>query len=237
LQDIYRALGHQGVWHFPVINNGVCCGVVNRSRLLDALQARILGGAQENSAECSQSGQPAHFMERALHIHRIIGMGDLDMATPLPVWQLMDPAPYMLLGQMTAARFYPLYTKMGINAACIVNKDGEFCGILSRRDLIMATRHDHGEHVQKHGLDGGSNDGGGELQRRPSRHLSHGSHALTPGDVRIDLEAPSGGNISNEDGSRIGRPGSQQQPSIRRPSSGAQARGLLNRCMLRIFHV
>merc|ERR1711953_717928 len=45
---------------------------------------------------------------------------------------VMDPAPFMLLENMPVSSFYPLFTKVGIRAACVVTKGGEFCGLISR---------------------------------------------------------------------------------------------------------
>merc|ERR1719356_1576883 len=59
----------------------------------------------------------------------------------LPVHRLMDSAPYTLLEEMPAPRLYPLFTRTGTSAACVVSRRGEFRGLLSRVNLISAASH------------------------------------------------------------------------------------------------
>lgn len=67
---------------------------------------------------------------------------DMHAAPPkeslVPVHRLMDSAPYTLLEEMPAPRFYPLFTRTGTSAACVVSSRGEFRGLLSRVNLISA---------------------------------------------------------------------------------------------------
>jgi CBS domain-containing protein len=231
LQDLQRALCQQGVVNFPVLNDGVCCGFVTRSRLLEALQAQILGPDGDAAESTGGAVQAGHVMERALNIHRIMGMGEVDMSTPIPVWQLMDPAPYTLLGEMPAARFYPLFTKMGATAACIVSKEGAFCGILSRRDLIMATSHD-ARHIGGHGH--GAHGGHGNGARGHGAHRSPSHGALAPNDVLVQMEGGADLYDDDEEGRRPARGyrAGGEHGAVPAAATAAPARGSLSRCCM-----
>eukprot|EP00747_Dinoflagellata_sp_TGD_P031649 gnl/TRDRNA2_/TRDRNA2_135451_c2_seq1.p1 gnl/TRDRNA2_/TRDRNA2_135451_c2~~gnl/TRDRNA2_/TRDRNA2_135451_c2_seq1.p1 ORF type:complete len:164 (+),score=25.61 gnl/TRDRNA2_/TRDRNA2_135451_c2_seq1:154-645(+) len=58
----------------------------------------------------------------------------------LPLTQIMDPAPHMVVEEMPAPRLYPLFARAGTNAACVVTRRGEFRGLLSRSNLISAAK-------------------------------------------------------------------------------------------------
>eukprot|EP00812_Abedinium_dasypus_P007451 NODE_1948_length_1029_cov_171.668378.p1 GENE.NODE_1948_length_1029_cov_171.668378~~NODE_1948_length_1029_cov_171.668378.p1 ORF type:complete len:222 (+),score=53.75 NODE_1948_length_1029_cov_171.668378:3-668(+) len=66
----------------------------------------------------------------------------------LPLHRFMDPAPYTLVEDMPALRFYPLFAKSGITAVAVVSRAGVFRGILSRFHLLSSESVEHGAPVE-----------------------------------------------------------------------------------------
>lgn len=157
IDAVQRALERREVMHFPVIADGVCIGLLSRARLEAAMRAR---GASLQKAEatprlpeepdevgddidveafvqelCALKG---HSDEQSFHIG-----GDRAAVAPvhestLLVYRLMDPSPYTLLEEMPVPRLYPLFTRTGATAACVISRQGEFRGVLSRVNLLSA---------------------------------------------------------------------------------------------------
>lgn len=61
----------------------------------------------------------------------------------VPVHRIMDRAPYTILEDMPAPRFYPLFVKAGVTAAAVIAESGEFIGVMRRANLISQSRDVH----------------------------------------------------------------------------------------------
>jgi len=163
LETVRKALERWEIEHFPVISDGVCIGLTSRTRLeaamrvrgaflaKDATTPRVL---EENLEPASLSdlpmGSPLGSDEDAdaeefvnefctptaslANIDNALSIIEQDLA----VQRLMDPSPYILMEEMPAFRVYPLFTRTGTSAACVVSRQGEFRGLLSRVNLMAA---------------------------------------------------------------------------------------------------
>mmetsp|Transcript_106366 Transcript_106366/g.317926 ORF Transcript_106366/g.317926 Transcript_106366/m.317926 type:complete len:94 (+) Transcript_106366:2-283(+) len=73
---------------------------------------------------------------------------------------------------MPAARLYPLFTRLGIRAVCVISLEGRFCGVISRDGLIAHIQSLHGH----------------STSRRPSAAKLDTSHGPSGREVLSDLE-------------------------------------------------
>lgn len=55
----------------------------------------------------------------------------------------MDASPYVLLCNTPAPRVYPLFARLGVSAACVVDSRGEFHSVLTREMVIEKSVHAH----------------------------------------------------------------------------------------------
>eukprot|EP00929_Paragymnodinium_shiwhaense_P056309 TRINITY_DN28183_c0_g1_i1.p1 TRINITY_DN28183_c0_g1~~TRINITY_DN28183_c0_g1_i1.p1 ORF type:complete len:1124 (+),score=262.55 TRINITY_DN28183_c0_g1_i1:442-3372(+) len=155
VEEIETALEAGPFVHFPIIEDRRCIGTTTRSRLESAVRAQRSRFMSHTSAAPSQTLGAFGSMAQ---LDKDIGMDKLIykycrqptsalLTSPgsfqLPLKHLMDAAPYTLLANMPVPRLYTLFTKSGIQAACVVNIRGEFLGILDRSTLIFHThRHE-----------------------------------------------------------------------------------------------
>lgn len=143
-QQVQLALGCRDVQgqmlvDFPVLDaQGNCVGLTNRTRLEAALKAH-----NQPVRISSSSLQMMRKLENTLWFSKSTS-SDADTLEcgghPISVHRIMDPAPYLVLEEMPAPRYYPLFVKAGVTAACVVSRSGEFIGILSRVHLISAQK-------------------------------------------------------------------------------------------------
>jgi len=115
----------------------------------------------------------------------------------IPVYRFMDPAPYTLLEDMPAPRFYPLFIKAGLNAACIVSKEGLIVGILTRAHLISkAANHHRPKGVVSTPSADIVSPAGTRSSSSRADPLSHSSHQELSGIVEATSGATSGATTS-----------------------------------------
>jgi len=159
---VQRALMKWEVTNFPVVSEGVCVGLTPRARLEAAMRARGAYLPKETApvkvlddrVEALRTPELCSEEDDELDLNNLLGglyspkasglrLDDEMGAVPseeatLPVHVIMDPSPYTLLEDMPAPRLYPLFTRTGTSAACVVSKRGELRGVLSRVNLISA---------------------------------------------------------------------------------------------------
>merc|ERR1712048_362091 len=58
----------------------------------------------------------------------------------LSVHRVMDKAPFLLLEDMPAARFYPMFVHGCCQTACVISHGGDFIGLVTRESLIASSR-------------------------------------------------------------------------------------------------
>lgn len=160
--SVQKALEINDASEFPVVNNGMCIGVVARSRLEAVLAANeqrtsvnLASRLADHDAALGQrvlSGGHLCEQDKALGLDHLFATGA--GAGSIPVHTIMDPAPYMLLKDMPAPRVYPLFSKAGAFSACVVSKRGTFEGLVSRRSIMehanqLHTQHSHTQHSHK----------------------------------------------------------------------------------------
>merc|ERR1712176_1392859 len=72
----------------------------------------------------------------------------------IPVVRLMDRCPHTILEDMPVPRFYQMFALGSITHAAVVSKNGEFRGVVSRRNLISAAGRQHAPHVHARSVSG-----------------------------------------------------------------------------------
>lgn len=150
LQKVRQVLGQTDVSHFPVVRDDkVCIGFTTRARLEAALRSRedddeycalteeIPPLVRIMDAVASSDGEE----QLGTFISSIVGwQSSLGGTALLPVARLAETCPFTILEGMPAPRVYPLFSKAGARAACILSEAGEFRGMITRAGLIAATR-------------------------------------------------------------------------------------------------
>lgn len=129
--------------YFPVVSDGMCVGVVTRTRLLAATRAFI--GGRSSAPSRSERGEAGYEIGhvrseeatqrgamRALRVRRTSFSG----SQAVPVHRLMDPSPIRIVEDMPIQRFYPLFAEAHFRVACVVKRTGEFCGVIDRSVLM-----------------------------------------------------------------------------------------------------
>jgi len=165
--DVQRALAQSRAPVFPILRDGTCIGLATRSRLRAALRACAIEVAQESLRQNgSESLKRIQLWDRVsgeledeeadidFLVARLCGQGAAPVSptladgAKLPLFRLMDPSPYTVLENMPAPRLYPLFTRLGIHAACVVSCDGDFHGIITRGSLIASAQREasHSDH-------------------------------------------------------------------------------------------
>lgn len=56
------------------------------------------------------------------------------------IHKLMDHTPHTAFEDMPCTRLYPLFTRIGVTAICVVSHDGAFRGIITRQDLLRVQK-------------------------------------------------------------------------------------------------
>mmetsp|Transcript_177771 Transcript_177771/g.569996 ORF Transcript_177771/g.569996 Transcript_177771/m.569996 type:complete len:1721 (-) Transcript_177771:250-5412(-) len=172
-QAVKRALEASDVVHFPVFESGTCIGLVARARLQEVVQAREQFQRQAAGRGETVAQRVATFAAKrrdSHHENKCRFAGDHGGATPglkmgktisdraaaadvmedwIPIRDLMDPAPYTLLDDLLVVRAYPLFTKAGLTAACVMTRKGEFVGTLARANLMSSRGKRIGEPMTK----------------------------------------------------------------------------------------
>jgi len=144
--------------HFPVVDaSGRCCGLVPRGRLETASQAVMRhqpkgvepdGKAQAVAPAVQDNGSLAmrlgvnHAVSHAVTALCAASQAGLGNSSKVPLFRIMDPAPFTLLEDIPVRRVYPLYVSGSVSAAVLINKRGEYRGILARKDLIGGERNE-----------------------------------------------------------------------------------------------
>jgi len=125
---------------------------------------------------------------------------DLLPGSSIPVAALMDAGPHILLDTMPVSRFYLMFTKMGARTVVVVTKRGEFCGTMSRADLIAAVHHEQLGH--EHAED--------EHGETPSNRRTSRAKPVTPrfrgGLLHKDKDADGGDKDPPPEGKPAGEP-------------------------------
>eukprot|EP00931_Biecheleriopsis_adriatica_P051460 TRINITY_DN29846_c0_g1_i1.p1 TRINITY_DN29846_c0_g1~~TRINITY_DN29846_c0_g1_i1.p1 ORF type:complete len:748 (-),score=122.42 TRINITY_DN29846_c0_g1_i1:71-2314(-) len=141
-------VAHDGRVHvFPVLDDfGSCVGTVGRRHLEAALE--VASEALDPTPRTSRRTRSRAFLADPFEatsqgdVQRVNSwMGDGRKDKMLPIHRIMDPTPFMILEDMPAPRLYALFAKAGERAACVVSRDGQFSGLVSREGLIEAARH------------------------------------------------------------------------------------------------
>eukprot|EP00812_Abedinium_dasypus_P009731 NODE_33_length_2582_cov_278.747131.p1 GENE.NODE_33_length_2582_cov_278.747131~~NODE_33_length_2582_cov_278.747131.p1 ORF type:complete len:739 (-),score=193.01 NODE_33_length_2582_cov_278.747131:352-2445(-) len=169
---VRRALQVWAPTHFPIIHNDACIGILTRTRLLAALNA-FDRATCSSCVPCPEASNHSlingcmgclSIPHGGPHTRTMLDEVDVELGefidnvvatSPrrhcadaedvlLPLHRFMDPAPYTLVGDMPAMRFYPLFAKSGITAVAVVSRAGVFCGILSRFHLLSSESIEHG---------------------------------------------------------------------------------------------
>eukprot|EP00929_Paragymnodinium_shiwhaense_P071182 TRINITY_DN3619_c0_g2_i1.p1 TRINITY_DN3619_c0_g2~~TRINITY_DN3619_c0_g2_i1.p1 ORF type:complete len:884 (+),score=168.72 TRINITY_DN3619_c0_g2_i1:81-2732(+) len=184
LENVRIALQEPELAYFPVVSGASCVGLVTRTRLEAAYEARSsdflrLNGPEESdmppapavgamaSEEESASLRSPSIRRWAsdgdqfenandTHMNKVIqeivaGGDDVRHHMTvnseghglISVHRIMDRAPYLILADTPAARFYDLFTKCGATCACVISSEGDFRGILTKDSLISSTRDAH----------------------------------------------------------------------------------------------
>jgi len=151
---IKRALDQTVFQHFPVVSESRIMGLVTRTKLKAALAAleqdptpHRLGllhakcGIMPEMEVYYDEHHEHNYADFMHHVKEHIKDMCAKHTETLPVYRLMDPSPFILFEDMPAPRFYPLFTKATAAVACVISKDGEFLGIITREDLISAASH------------------------------------------------------------------------------------------------
>mmetsp|Transcript_88303 Transcript_88303/g.175514 ORF Transcript_88303/g.175514 Transcript_88303/m.175514 type:complete len:741 (-) Transcript_88303:2-2224(-) len=155
LSAVQTALAHKQVKEFPIVDRGVCVGIVKRNDLEVALH-RI--GVQtppssfrgHKSRAFSKNPFDTVDAKRAKQVEALIARSDSGSMKELPLYKIMDPTPFIILEDMPAPRLYGLFAKAGERAACVVDRNGQFCGVISRAGLIKSARHGPHAPEQQH---------------------------------------------------------------------------------------
>mmetsp|Transcript_26579 Transcript_26579/g.72980 ORF Transcript_26579/g.72980 Transcript_26579/m.72980 type:complete len:236 (-) Transcript_26579:131-838(-) len=131
---------------FPIVESDthVCVGIIKRSHLEDALDAKDGKTGMKRVESRAFADNPFEVKEDA-DLYRV---DDLIRAPSggrhggdLPLYRLMDPTPFMVLEDMPAPRLYGLFAKAGERFACVISRECQFRGVISRQGLIKASRH------------------------------------------------------------------------------------------------
>jgi len=163
---LQQALKHDFASHFPVIEEGVCLGMVTRNRI------EAVMGSMNAPRACSTTSSGALSALRSAHSTRSIS-GNSKIPSQMPnaflgLWAswfpraeqaaldgaerapssslndevallgIMNPTPYTLLEDMPVSRLHPLFSRSGLQAACVVSRTGVCIGVLNRITLIKA---------------------------------------------------------------------------------------------------
>jgi len=171
---VKRALEDDNIVHFPVFESGVCVGVVARARLIEVIKVReeyynattvqktktvmqavLTYRSHSDSEQCRYAGDPGG-VSPGLKVGRFMTRTKSDDLIPLR--EIMDPAPFTVLDEMLVLRAYPMFTKAGLNAACVVSRTGEFVGVLSRANLLSTSGKAHGQEMSMQNSNSTSNE-------------------------------------------------------------------------------
>merc|ERR1740121_125904 len=149
------------VTDFPVIRSGnVCVGFTTRTRLEAALKGAMdekerLSIANNRGLTLRTPSQDVDDDDAEEIIGRSksadFGRQSSIEGKPLPVAWMAEPGPFVILEDMLASRFYPLFTKAGVRAAAVVTQGGQYRGMISRAGLIQATREEEANHTAENG--------------------------------------------------------------------------------------
>jgi len=137
METVEQALAHD-VDVFPVVDDeGVCLGTVERLRLQAAVNAhKPVATCQKSETEVSAVIQQ---MARRPSLTRD--------GIRIPIHRLMDRCPHTILEDMPVPRFYSMFSLGSVQYAAVVSKQGEFRGVLTRRNLISASSHSHAKEI------------------------------------------------------------------------------------------
>jgi len=147
VQQVLRQCRHS---HFPVFSRHGVLGLVSRTRLEALLQE--LENLESSSPETGHM-QPSVEAGDAVYqaASENLGRSAASQASnsqastthpspraQLPLFEIMDAAPWTVLPNTPAVRLYPLFSRLGANAACVFSSGGRFCGVLTREALLNA---------------------------------------------------------------------------------------------------
>jgi len=149
--EVRQALQECDSGTFPVLDAGRCLGLVTRKRLMTAVDSlqqidRCNSEQPRVDKRCTQGAladedddlRLSQFITEICRTTNTTSSGSEDGEPRLALHRLMDKAPFTLLETMPLPRFHPLFTRIDVNAACVVSADGDFVGLLSRSSLIDA---------------------------------------------------------------------------------------------------
>merc|ERR1712151_266785 len=148
LQIVQDALEHD-IEVFPVVDEeGVCLGTVMRSRLEAAVV--VQKGLPTDGTEMDTATK-----EMAASINKFVRTKSMcENGVKIPVGRLMDRCPHTILEDMPVPRFYQMFALGSITHAAVVSKNGEFRGLVSRRNLISASGRQHAPHAHVRSVSG-----------------------------------------------------------------------------------
>mmetsp|Transcript_95562 Transcript_95562/g.169692 ORF Transcript_95562/g.169692 Transcript_95562/m.169692 type:complete len:755 (-) Transcript_95562:210-2474(-) len=141
--EVEEVLQQEQHTHFPIVSRHGLLGLVSRTRL-EALAQEL----RESPSASAASGSIEVPDER-----RSAGSGreastssqastSAPATSALPLFKIMDAAPWTVLPNTPAARLYPLFSRLGANAACVISSTGTFHGVLTRKALLNAGEED-----------------------------------------------------------------------------------------------
>lgn len=141
LEKALRANPH--ITEFPVVSSqGACLGLANRS-FLEAMLCAARSSSPNRVKEV-EGKSPAENSSAAETLDGDSVCEEADVGSSgtvdamLPVCRIMNPAPWTVLPSMPAVRLYPLFSRLGVSAACVISGQGEFHGVLTRQALLAA---------------------------------------------------------------------------------------------------
>jgi chloride channel 7 len=135
---------------FPVMDEGRLQGIVQRSHLKVLLHSRDNVSVDSQRTEVFSKVFAKVFASRkpktededddGLDLERIVSkMTNRNEETGLPVHLLMDSTPHTIWEDTPIGRFYPLFSRLGVAALCVIARDGQLKGILTRKYITAAS--------------------------------------------------------------------------------------------------
>jgi len=153
VQLLRKALKHEFASHFPVVEEGICLGMVTRSRMEAAILSMGAEGGtnSRNSTISTRKSIPSNIPNALLSLwvswfpkgeQAVLDGAETSGTTvnddDVALLRIMNPTPYTLLEDMPVSRLHPLFTRSGLQAACVVSRGGTHVGVLNRIILIKA---------------------------------------------------------------------------------------------------
>jgi len=141
---LIEALKHEFATHFPVEEDGVILGMVTRSRV----ESAIVGVTSK--PDMSQQVHTSNVRDVPSVLlglwaswfpkdeQAALGGGQIETGLDglVPMMRIMNPTPYTLLDDMPVSRLHPLFSRSGLQAACVMSRTGTCIGVLNRIILI-----------------------------------------------------------------------------------------------------